>query len=107
MSEPPVPVCQCQPCQAGTEHPERVLHQQMNLLLSRLSEPERRWYAAVEANRLGHGGERRVAEITGLDEQTIRRGRRELAGGLAAAPVKRQRWPGGGRPAVEKKTRPS
>ena len=45
----------------------------MNLLLSRLGEPERRWYAAVEANRLGRGGVRLVAQITGLDEKTIRR----------------------------------
>ena len=73
MSSIAVGVCQCPRCQGGDEHPDRVLHEQMNLLLSRLDEPQRRWYAAVEANRLGHGGARLVAQITGLDEKTIRR----------------------------------
>ncbi len=98
-------VCQCPACQVGSEHPDHVLHQQMNLLLSRLDEPQRRWYAALESNRLGYGGDRLVSQITGLDEQTIRRGRQELAGSLADAPVTRQRRPGGGRPPVEKKIR--
>lgn len=101
------PACLCLACQDGSEHPDRALHQQMNLLLSRLDEPQRRWYAALESNRLGYGGDRLVSQITGLDEQTIRRGRQEMAGSLADAPVKRLRRPGGGRPTVEKKTRPS
>lgn len=107
MSAIEVRVCQCPGCQAGDEHPDRALHEQMNLLLSRLGEAERRWYAAVEANRLGRGGARLVAQITGLDEKTIRRGQEEVADSLADAPVKRQRRPGGGRPPVEKKIRPS
>ena len=108
MSAINVRVCQCGPCQVGETHPDRRLHEQMNLLLSRLGEAERRWYAAVEANRLGHGGARLVAVITGLDEKTIRRGQDEVAGSLADAPVKRrQRQPGGGRPPVEKKIRGS
>src|SRR6266511_1614684 len=102
-----VRVCQCSRCQAGDAHPERVLHEQMNLLLSRLGEAERRWYAAVEANRLGRGGARLVAQITGLDEQTIRRGQEEVAGSLAGVPIKRQRRAGGGRPSVEQKIRRS
>lgn len=108
MSAIDVQVCQCSPCRVGDEHPARRLHEQMNLLLSRLGEAERRWYAAVEANRLGHGGVALVAQITGLDEKTIRRGQEEVAGSLADAPIKRrQRRPGGGRPPVEKKIRPS
>jgi hypothetical protein len=77
----------------------------MNLFLSRLDEQQRRWYVALEADRLGHGGERRLAEITGMDEKTIRRGREELAAGLVDRPATRIRLPGGGRPPVEKKTR--
>ena len=107
MSAIEVRVCQCAPCLAGEADADRALHEQMNLLLSRLGEAERRWYAAVEANRLGHGGVRVVAQITGLDEKTIRRGQEEVAGSLADVPVKRQRRPGGGRPPVEKKIRPS
>jgi hypothetical protein len=108
MSAIEVRVCQCPPCLAGEAHADRRLHEQMNLLLSRLGEAERRWYAAVEANRLGHGGVRLVAQITGLDEKTIRQGQADVAGELAGAPSKRrQRRPGGGRPPVEKKIRPS
>jgi hypothetical protein len=70
-------VCQCPICQAATDHPDKVRHQQINLLMSRLDEPQRRWYAAIEAQRHGYGGERLLSQITGLDEQTIRRGRRE------------------------------
>jgi len=102
-----VRACQCPRCQTGDEHPDRALHEQMNLLLSRLGEPERRWYAAVEATRLGRGGARLVAQITGLDEKTIRRGQAEVAGSLADAPIKRQRRSGGGRRPVEKKIRRS
>jgi hypothetical protein len=100
-----LPVCQCARCQDTAEHPDRRLHQQMNLLLSRLDEAPRRWYAALESNRLGFGGDRLVSQITGLDEQTIRRGRADLAGELTEVPVKRQRRPGGGRIPAEKKTR--
>jgi hypothetical protein len=106
MSAIEVRVCQCPRCPVGEAHPDRALHEQMNLLLSRLGEGERRWYAAVEANRLGRGGARLVAQITGLDEKTIRRGQEEVAGSLADVPVKRQRRTGGGRPPVEKKIRP-
>ena len=107
MNSIDVRVCQCGPCQSGEAHPDRRQHEQMNLLVSRLGEAERRWYAAVEANRLGRGGVRVVAEITGLDEKTIRRGHTELAQGFAALPDDRVRRPGGGRPAVEKKIRRS
>jgi hypothetical protein len=103
MSSSAVSACQCARCRAGEAHADRVLHEQMNLLVSRLGEAERRWYAAVEANRLGRGGVSLVAQITGLDEKTIRRGQEEVAGSLVDAPIKRQRRVGGGRPPVEKK----
>ena len=45
----------------------------MNVLLSRLDEQQRRWYLAVESQRLGHGADRLLFEITGVDEKTIRR----------------------------------
>jgi hypothetical protein len=72
MSSIDVQVCQCPLCRVGDDHSDRRLHEQMTLLLSRLDEAERRWYAVVEVNRLGHGGARLVAQITGLDEKTIR-----------------------------------
>jgi hypothetical protein len=96
--------CQCDHCQQPTSHPDQERHHRMNLFLSRLDEQQRRWYVALEAERLGHGGDRLLAAITGLDEKTIRRGRQELAAELAQRPTDRVRLPGGGRPPVEKKT---
>jgi hypothetical protein len=78
----------------------------MNLRLRQLDEQQRRWYVAVESQRVGAGGDRLLARITGLDEKTIQRGRQELAGELAERPEQRIRLPGGGRPRAEKKTRP-
>ena len=75
--------------------------------MSRLDEQQRRWYAAVEANRHGHGGTKLVSQITGLDEKTIRRGQQELSLDLAGRPDDRVRLPGAGRPKSEKKSRTS
>jgi hypothetical protein len=77
------------------------LHQQINLLVSRLDEQQRRWFVALEAKRVGRGGETLLARITGLDRRTIRRGRHELEAGLARRPAERVRAPGGGRPERE------
>ena len=96
--------CQCPSCTGPKPHPDQQIHRQMNLLMSRLDEQQRRWYAAVEAAKIGHGGDRRVAQITGLHVDTIRRGREELAESLGSRPADRVRLPGGGRPALEKKS---
>src|SRR5215470_19310162 len=58
---------------------------------------------AVESTRLGAGGDRLLAQITGLDEKTIRRGRQELAAKLSERPQQRVRLPGAGRPRTEKR----
>lgn len=95
--------CQCPDCLGDDDFVNRKQHQQINLLLSRLDEQQRRWYAAVEAAKLGHGGIRLLALITGLDEKTIARGRDEMAQHLRTRPTDQVRQPGGGRPAAEKK----
>jgi hypothetical protein len=74
------------------------------VLMSRLDEQQRRGYAALEAEKIGHGGDVHVAQITGMNGETIRRGRRELAQDLAGRPADRVRVAGGGRPPIEKKT---
>jgi hypothetical protein len=79
----------------------------MNLFLSRLDEQQRRWYVALESKKIGHGGDARLSQITGLDVETIRRGRRELEAELTERPTAQVRLPGGGQPSVEKKTPPS
>jgi hypothetical protein len=99
--------CECDICQQAESHPDQALHQQMNLFMSRLDEQQRRWYAAIEAKKVGHGGVTLLAKVTGLSVETIRRGRHELDKELAERPVDRVRQPGGGRQAVEKKRQPS
>jgi len=94
--------CQCPHCQQEGDHPDRVLHRRMNVFISRLDEAQRRWYVALESQRIGHGGDHLLSQITGLDEATIRRGRAELRAELADCPEDRVRQPGAGRPPVEK-----
>ena len=77
----------------------------MNLFLSRLNEPQRRWYVGLISQKPGSPSDRELSKVTGLDEKTIRRGRRELEAGLADRPHDRQRREGSGRPPAEKKTR--
>lgn len=104
MTPKPVHQCECPDCQGPDEHPNKQVHHYMNVLMSRLDEQQRRWYAAVEAEKIGRGGNVRVSQITGLNVETIRQGRRELGDDLAGRPVDRVRLPGGGRPRAEKKT---
>jgi hypothetical protein len=98
--------CQCPHCQQGSDHPDCAIHQRLNLLLSRLDEQQRRWLVALESEKVGRGGDRLLSSITGLNVETIRRGRRELDASLRDRPPGRIRRPGAGRPAVKKKTRP-
>lgn len=95
--------CQCPICKQPEEHPDKKLHHQMNLFLSRLDEQQQRWYVALEAKKIGHGGATQMSRITGMHVGTIRRGVRELDDELAGRPVDRVRLPGGGRHKVEKK----
>ncbi len=99
--------CGCPNCAEGSEHPDKLLHHQLNLLLSRMNEQECRWLVALESKRQGHGGIRFMATVTGMALETIRRGRAELEADLEGRPTDRVRLPGGGRPPVEKKIQPS
>ena len=107
MADSELHQCQCPTCVAGPDHPDRDLHRQLNLLFSRLDEQQRRWLAALESKKVGHGGDRLVSLIVGLHVDTIRRGRQELDANLADRPSDRIRNPGAGRPSVKKKTRRS
>ena len=107
MSGPSVHQCQCPVCLRAGEHPDKSLRGRMDLLLSRLDEQQRRWYVALESARLEYGGDRALSRITGMNVETIRRGRRELDDFLRGRPSDRVRLPGGGRPPVEIKSRRS
>ncbi len=70
-----------------------------------MDEQQRRWFVAMESNRVGQSGVRLLSQITGMDEKTIERGREELEQKLVDRPTEQVRYAGGGRPRVEKKTR--
>jgi len=103
MATKAVHQCECEICKQPEAHPDKELHHQMNLLISRLDEQQRRWYVGLEAKKLGHGGSKKLSEITGMNVDTIRRGRLELADDLADRPCDRVRLPGAGRTSIEKK----
>ena len=96
--------CQCEACLKTKEHADWEFHHQMNVFLSRLDEQQRRWYVALESKKIGRGGDKQLSTITGMDVETIRRGRRELDDDLANRSAEQIREAGGGQPAVEKKT---
>lgn len=93
--------CQCPNCSQSGDHPDKVLHRQMNVFLSRLNEQERRWFVGLQSKAIGYGGDVWMSQVTGLHVETIRRGRRELEEELEGRPVDRVRLPGGGRPPLE------
>ncbi len=103
--EPIIHQCECETCTIGLETEVIKSHRRINLFLSRLNEPQRRWYVATLAEEADGPSDRQLAFITGLDEKTIRRGKAELQDQLATVPVDRQRREGSGRWRAEKKTR--
>lgn len=105
MSEVKIHECECEDCRQAGDQPLKGLHRQMNLFISRLDEQQRRWYVALESLKIGHGGDRLLSQISGMNVETIRRGRRELEASVEDRPTERVRLEGGGRPVVGKKTR--
>jgi hypothetical protein len=73
------------------------------LFFTMLDEKQRRLYAGLEAAKLGHGGDRMIADLLSLDVHTVAKGRRELFEN--SVDRRRIRKKGGGRKAVEKKRR--
>ena len=70
------------------------------IFFSLLDEKKRRLYAGLESLKWGHGGDRKIASLLGLDEKTVARGRRELlTEDLDYAGVRK---PGGGRRPLKK-----
>ncbi len=97
--------CECTVCQAGQDSETATYHRHINLVLSRLEEAERRWYMASLSSGPGAPSDAILAQISGLSDKTIARGRQELEAGLKDQAEGRQRQRGGGRKKAEKKTR--
>lgn len=96
----------CRICKEGTDTALVSHHHQMNLLLSRLNEPQRQWFVATLSQAPETPGDRELSRITDLDEKTMRSGRHEMEQELRQVPVDRQRKEGGERLRAEKKTIP-
>jgi hypothetical protein len=56
----------------------KEVEQKMQRLFERLSEKDRRCYAAIEATKLSHGGIEYVSKLLKIDPKTVRRGLEEL-----------------------------
>ena len=50
----------------------------MKAFYDSLSEKDRRRYAAVEVEKLGHGGVEYISRVLGCEDDTIRRGRSDV-----------------------------
>lgn len=92
--------CRCPACRKRDNNPTKRLHARLNVFLSVLDERQRRLFVGLESLKVGHGGDRRLARITGMNVDTVARGRRELQDFQADGRIRKS---GGGRPAVEKK----
>ena len=73
--EPVVHRCECRACEEGSNSELARYHHQINLLLSRMTEPQRRWYVGTLADDPHAPSISELARITGLDPKTIQLGR--------------------------------
>lgn len=66
---------------------------------ARLSEPLRRQYAYLEAQKLGRGGKTYIGKLLGISQKAIRKGEAEVNDPelMGQIPAGRQRRVGGGR----------
>jgi hypothetical protein len=92
--------CSCTVCRREPDGTIAREHQAINRLIARTDERSRRLIAGFLAQRHGRGGIALLARITGLDRNTITRGRRELDQG-GTIPSGRVRRAGAGRKRVE------
>jgi hypothetical protein len=97
---PEIPRCSCPTCCWEPDGAVAREHQAINRLLARIDERSRRLVAGFLAQRHGRGGIALLERITGLDRNTIARGRRELDA-ADALPAGRVRRAGAGPKRVE------
>jgi hypothetical protein len=70
--------CSCPECCREPDVADACEHQAINRIIACTDERSRRLVAGFLARLYGHGGITRLARITGLDRNTVARGRREL-----------------------------
>ena len=78
-----------------TKYSEEI-EKQMKAYFDTLNEKDRRGYAAIEAMKLGHGGQNYISSVLGCHFQTVMAGINEITNGTET-PENRIRKPGGGK----------
>ncbi len=71
------------------------------LVYSLLDEKQQRLCAGLESLRLGYGGDRKIADLLGMNVHTVAKGRKELL--VEDLDLDRMRRSGGGRKSIKKK----
>ncbi len=94
--------CVCSECVKQPSSEIALFHASINRLVAMLDEKHRRQFVGLLASQFGYGGIQYISKITGLNRQTISRGKREIEQ-VDAALDGRIRAPGGGRHKAEKK----
>jgi hypothetical protein len=92
--------CGCAACHREPDAAVAREHRAINRLVACTDERRRRLVVGLLAEQYGRGGIALLARITGMDRNTIARGRRELYQSDPASPD-RVRRPGAGRKRVE------
>ncbi|MGK5091573.1 hypothetical protein WDW89_06085 [Deltaproteobacteria bacterium TL4] len=76
---------------------EKKIEELMKATYDNFSERDKRRYAAIESEKLPHGGVSYICNILGCHSSTLYRGLDELKGRIPEAEQSRIRNPGGGR----------
>jgi len=87
----------------ATDLPLHEIKAAIILFYSILNEKQRRLYAGLESLRVGHGGDRLIAELLALNEKTVSKGRKELLEREVVIDSIRRK--GGGRKTIKKNPR--
>jgi hypothetical protein len=87
---------------AAFQHYSEETEEQMKLFYGKLSEKEKRRYAAIEAEKLGYGGQQYICKLLGCSPTTLRVGRTERQERVSG-PEEGVRRPGGGRKKIREK----
>jgi hypothetical protein len=93
--------CPCPDCRCHPRSKVARTHRDINRLLTVLDERNRRLFVALLVRQQGRGATRRLARVTGLSRNTIRKGLRELLRTSPRPRSSRLRHKGGGRKKVE------
>ena len=78
------------------------VEEMMKKFYETLSEKDKRRYAAIEALKLGHGGQKYICEVLSCDPGTVQRGTEELKNGSEIPNERIRKIGGGGKKIVDK-----